>query len=119
EIDHLDLDIPTELQELQASPPALLAGLEPVPAAGPQRWQLRLVRSTRSEFNCKIEGFFALPAGANQASLALPRLLQTQDRDGRVQVTVPEGLRVHGQVHEWDRDRIGEWARPLVTNPAN
>jgi hypothetical protein len=119
EIDHLDFDIPAELQELQASPPALVAGMEQVPAAGPQRWQLRLVRPRRTEFVCKVEGFYPLPAGATQALIRLPRPLQTQDRDGRVQVTVPEGLKVHGQVHEWDRDRVGEWSKPLLANQAN
>jgi hypothetical protein len=119
EIDHLDFDIPAELQELQASPPALVAGFEQVPSAGPRRWQLRLMRPRRTEFVCKVEGFVALPAGATQAALALPRLLQTQDRDGRVQVSVPEGLKVRGQIHEWDRDRVGEWSRPLISNQAN
>jgi hypothetical protein len=40
-------------------------------------------------------------------------VLQTFDRDVRVTVTVPEKLEVHGQVHEWERDRIAEWGRPL------
>ncbi|HEV3142246.1 MAG TPA: hypothetical protein VGZ47_00010 [Gemmataceae bacterium] len=119
EIDHLDLDIPTELQELQAGPPALVAGLEQAPAGGPQRWQLKLVRSRRTEFSCKIEGFYAGLAGANQMTLQLPRPVQTQDRDGRVNVSVPEGLEVRGQVHEWDRDRVGEWGRPLAANSGN
>ncbi|HLW66950.1 MAG TPA: hypothetical protein VKS79_16665 [Gemmataceae bacterium] len=119
EIDHLDLDIPSELEGLQASPPALVAGLESVPTSSPQRWQLRLVRPRRTEFSCKIEGFFPARSGANQASFILPRVLQTQDRDGRVQVYVPEGLKVRGQVHEWDRDRVSESSRPLTTNLAN
>src|SRR5262249_13610021 len=56
-------------------------------------------------------------AGISQMTLLLPRLLQTLDRDGRVSVLAPDGLEVHGQVHEWDRFRVGEWSRPLLPTP--
>ncbi|MFL5338932.1 MAG: hypothetical protein ACJ8F7_02095, partial [Gemmataceae bacterium] len=115
DLDHLDLDIPAAVQDLRATPPELVESVGPRRDLGPTRWQVRLAQPKKGEVHLKLEGFYPVPAAAHEASLPLPRVAQTFDRDGRVAATVPEKLEVRGQVFEWERERVNESGRPLET----
>lgn len=122
ELETIEVDIPTALQaNLQASPPELVEKIErPDPALN--RYLIRLAHPRRTETVIRLESVWpkgqkvpgSFEAGGSESlAILLPRVLGTFDRDGRVTVGIPEGMEVRGAVREWERDRPGEWARPL------
>src|SRR5206468_4174877 len=113
ELERLDLDLPSGLQDVQCSPPELVETIAPRRDLGPNRWQVRLAHTKTAEITIRLEGFYPVRPGVREAALLLPRPVQTFDRDGRVTVTVPDGWEARGGVAEWERDRPGEWGRPL------
>lgn len=113
ELERLDVDLPPGLRDVQCSPPELVDTITPRPDLGPNRWQVRLAHAKTAEVTIRLEGFYPMRAGVRDTALLLPRPVQTFDRDGRVMVTVPDGWEARGEVAEWERDRPGEWGRPL------
>jgi hypothetical protein len=121
EMQTLDLEIPSQMQDVQAMPPELVESIVPHPELGPNRWQIRLAQARRSAVTLKLEGFYPAPpllrgrrdSTPRELGVMLPRPLQTFDRDGRLVVVVPNGVELHGSIRDWDKDRIAEFGRPL------
>ncbi len=118
ETGQVDLEVPPELQNLQASPPELVEGISPVRDLGSRGrlMQIRLTSPKRSMFELTIEGFYPLPLTAREATLNLPRLAAVTDRDAQVIALVPSSIELSGVVREWEGERVGPWAYVLEQN---
>jgi hypothetical protein len=122
DLEVIDLEIPSVLQpSVEIGPKELVERFNRVDAAS-NRWQVRLARPRQGETTLQLEAIYPriepAPADAEStvresASLALPRVLQSNDRDGQITVAVPDGYQLRGVLHEWDRDRIGTWTKAL------
>ncbi|VTS06597.1 hypothetical protein [Tuwongella immobilis] len=118
EVDRLDLAVPPELQNPEATSPEreLVESVTPVADAPKgERWlTIRLAQARRTPFKLVFEGYYPLPLTAQDAVLKLPRVLRTIDRSGEVSVQVPDGVDLRGSVAEWEIDRVAAWTYPLI-----
>jgi hypothetical protein len=122
ELEVIEVELPPPLQPtVEAGPRELVEKIERVDAAA-NRYQIRLAHPRRVETTVRLDALFPKAdspgtGGRESATLALPRVRQALDGDGRVVVTIPEGFDLSGSVHEWDRDRVAESGRPLEAQP--
>lgn len=126
ELEFIEVDVPPDLQAgIQASPPELVERIER-PDATANRFVVRLAHPRRVETAIRLESTFPLgpkPPGAmenggrGRATVVLPRVLKTFDRDARVAIAIPEGWEMRGTVTEWDDARTGGWSHPLEEQP--
>jgi hypothetical protein len=120
EVTFLDLDMPDELHELRPTSAELVEALTPVRdlTAGWKQMRVQLAEVRRRPFTIVLEGLYPLNSASGLAALPLPRTLLTLDRGGQVTATVPNGLELRGSLHVWERDRPGNWERPLDSTSA-
>jgi hypothetical protein len=122
ELEAIEVELPAVLQPtVEVGPRELVEKIERVDAAS-NRWQIRLAHPRRVETTVRLDAIYprgeaVAPGGRETASLALPRVRQAIEGDGRVVVNLPEGVDLSGAVREWDRDRITEAGRPLDAQP--
>jgi hypothetical protein len=122
ELEHLDVEVPPVLQDVRVGPAGEVDGEPAVVRDGPNGWRLlrvRLVPGRPRPVRLTLEGLSAQPPGPGEAALLLPRLHGTQDRDGRVTATAPDGWELVGSAREWERDRVGEWEYGLTPPTAD
>jgi len=112
QFNRLEIELPPEIQDVQ-SPTDAVVEIVPSTGGAANRWLIRLDRARRNEVTIQIEGWYSTPAKGSAIQLRLPRLVQTVDRAGRVQVAVPPNMEMIGTVQEWDRDRVSDWSRLL------
>jgi hypothetical protein len=114
DVEALDVDVPAD-GAFQATPPQLVEGVVRVRDEGAKRSivQIKFAAPQRGEFTFTLEGAYPLPTGAQEMTLALPRLLNVLDRAGQVTVTAPEGFDLRGSAFQWDNDKPGARLYPL------
>jgi hypothetical protein len=119
EVTAIDLEVPSELQELRPASVELVEGISPVRDAtgGRKVVRIQLAEARRKAFSFTLEGLFPVAGAASAATLSLPRLLGTLDHGGSLAAMAPVGLELRGSYREWEGDRPGEWDRPIDPAP--
>jgi len=108
ELAGFELELPAALGDVRVGPAEIVELV-----AGPTP-SIRLTEPTRQPVTVILEGtYLVAAAGGGSAVLLLPRVLGAAGRGGSVTVSPSDGFEVRGSVRAWDRDRIGEWDRPL------
>lgn len=117
DLDRVELELPSlaDFLEPRFGPLTLIEGATPLREVAPNRRviQLKLLTPQRGPFVLTVEGIYSFAPTATEATLNLPRLLHTDEKDSQVSVTHPEGQEVRGQVRIWLNDKIGTWPYPL------
>lgn len=120
EVDRLDFYIASELQNLKAdsTDPELVEEVITHPAEeGRRRVEVRLSRACREPFSVELRWFFPQALTARETELSLPRLLGIDVGEAEVRIDLLPGFELHGEVREWENDRVGVWTYPLVSEP--
>ncbi|CAN5524193.1 hypothetical protein BH11PLA2_BH11PLA2_22010 [soil metagenome] len=106
-LDQLTLELPAGWQDPTFSPLDLV---DEVQGGGDRTTArtltIRFATPQREPFEMTLEARMPLAGESRDASLLLPKLTQTRERDATVSVTVPEPFEVKGTVREWDAGKI-------------
>jgi len=116
EVESLELEVPSP-GVFEASTPKLVEGIVPLREISSTRRvvQIKLASPQRSEFTLTLEGQYPVALAVQEATLALPRLLNVFDRSGEVSVITPEGFDLKATAFQWETDKPG--TRPFPLEP--
>ncbi|MBX9580831.1 MAG: hypothetical protein K2X87_11035, partial [Gemmataceae bacterium] len=113
EVDAVRIDLPADWQNPGVTPPELVEGVQPGPAAGGRQGLLvKLAAGHRGPFTLTLTA--TAPAGG---PVQFPRFPDAAQRDATVTATVPDGQEVRGTGREWDGDQPAHADQPLASVP--
>lgn len=114
-VERLDLELPADYQEVQASPVILVEDVE-LKDKSAERKVAAVKLASRQQpgriFSLTVDAFVPLPADASQATLGLPVPLGTFEGGGEIAVAVPEGWELWSPELGWHTPQPGP--RPQV-----
>jgi len=114
EVDNLEVEVPVP-GVFEASTPKLVEAIVPLRDLSPQRRVIQIKLSTpqRAEFTLVLDGFYPIPANAQDITLTMPRLLQVAERSNQISAEIPEGYDLRAAAYQWEGDKPGLRPRPL------
>ncbi len=78
---------------------------------------VRLAAGHKQPFELILTATVPVQPGTTEATIPLPRFPGAIERDATIAATVPDGMDVRGEAHEWDGERSAVWGNALTPAP--
>jgi hypothetical protein len=117
DVDRIEIEIPAakDFQDAVFLPADIVEGTSILREMTPQRrvMEVKLIAPQRLPFHLQIDAVYPQSTDATEATLTLPRVLNTLHREAQLSVTVPEDREIRGGVRTWLNNKLGTTITPL------